>query len=242
MKFFCFIFLVCCSLETILSEDYKSLAIVAPSDSVLKIRATEIPRHEISSDENQNIIDQMFEIAKGERLDVQSGVMVGLAAPQVGISKRIVLVDVSFDSANRTCGELKAFINPEIIYQSDDLEVDREGCYSVDSRLVGIVPRSKEIEVIAFDRYGNSIREKFLDFTARVFQHEVDHLDGYCFPDRMQGAGVMHFVRESDMPSYRENWETWPIQCPFDAWPLMKEGKPYEHLLPNMQDIIVTPR
>ena len=184
MKFFCFIFLVCCSLETIFSEDYKSLEIVVPSDSVLKIRATEIPRHEISSSENQNIIDQMYEIARGERLDEDSRVMVGLAAPQVGISKRIVLVDVSFDSANRTCGELRAFINPEIIYQSDDLEVDREGCYSVDSRLVGIVPRSKEIEITAFDRYGNLVREKYSGFTARVFQHEIDHLDGVLFIDK----------------------------------------------------------
>ena len=136
----------------------------------------------------------MFDIARGERTDPEAKVMVGLAAPQIGISKRIILVDIGVDSDRKNLGELTAFINPEILWHSEELVDGREGCFSVDDRVVGVVPRSKSIKIRAYDREGNLVSLELADFTARIFQHETDHLNGIRFPDRVGEGGKLQWV------------------------------------------------
>ena len=99
---------------------------------------------------------------------------VGLAAPQIGISKRIIVIDPG--------DQYIEMINPEIIYREGE-ELGREGCLSVPG-IVGWVNRSQKIRVKGLDRNGDILDIEAVDLMARVFQHEIDHLDGILFPDK----------------------------------------------------------
>ncbi len=108
---------------------------------------------------------------------------VGIAAPQVGVSRRLIAVQ-RFDKAGEP---FEFYINPEILSVSGEAEEGPEGCLSVDG-VRGTVARPRRIEL----RYRN---ERFADttetvegFTAVIFQHETDHLDGVLFIDRMERA------------------------------------------------------
>ncbi len=196
-----------------------------PTDPLLNACASEVSLHEIPLQHIQSLIDQMFEAAQGERsVDPTKRPLVGLAAPQIGIAKRIILVDMAVTSERNSLGDLKAFINPEILWQSKEMLWDREGCFSVDRRIGGIVPRSESIKLIAYDRYGIALMEEFTGFTARIFQHEIDHLNGIRFPDRVGQEGALHWVEFSEFPEYRQNWQSWPNFCSWDKWLEMKEN------------------
>lgn len=100
---------------------------------------------------------------------------VGLAAPQVGVLKRIALVDVG--------DGLIELINPEIIH-TEGLQIADEGCLSVPGKY-GKVERPKVVTVRATDRNGNEFEITGEDFLARAFCHEIDHLDGVVFVDKV---------------------------------------------------------
>ena len=123
---------------------------VRPGDPFLQSVAAEVPVDEIPSAKIQGIIDRMLEIARGERGDVEKRVMVGLAAPQIGVPLQIILVDMGVDSSRKNLGQLEAFINPKITYLSAEGEEGREGCFSVDSHIAGVVRRATEIHIMAY--------------------------------------------------------------------------------------------
>lgn len=99
---------------------------------------------------------------------------VGIAAPQIGVSKRIIVIDPG--------DQLIEMINPQIIY-SEGEQTAREGCLSVPD-LVGWCKRAQRITVKGLNRNGEEIEMEATDMLARVFQHEIDHLDGIVFPDK----------------------------------------------------------
>lgn len=99
---------------------------------------------------------------------------VGLAAPQIGISKRIIVVDPG--------DRLIQIINPEIIY-SEGEQNGSEGCLSVPGK-VGWLKRAHKVTVKGLDPSGETIEIEAMDFLARILQHEIDHLDGILFPDK----------------------------------------------------------
>lgn len=102
---------------------------------------------------------------------------VGLAAPQVGISKRVIVVDI---------GEgLYKLVNPEVI-ASSGIQDGPEGCLSVPG-MVGNVKRSEHVKVKALDENGNDIILEASGYLARAFQHEIDHLNGIIFIDKATG-------------------------------------------------------
>jgi peptide deformylase len=197
---------------------FSMCAFLHPTDPLLNMRAAEVPVHDIPTPAIQGLIDQMFEIARGERVDVSKPSMVGLAAPQIGIVKRVILVDVGTTSERNFFGELKAFINPQILWHSNEVLLDREGCFSVDRRIRGIVPRFESIKVVAYDRYGNPVAEEISGFPARIFQHEIDHLEGIRFPDRVGENGTLHWVELEDFSHYKQNWNNWTECCPWHKW------------------------
>jgi peptide deformylase len=197
------------------------------TDTRLNLRSEEIPLEEIQSLGIQQIIEKMFMIAKGERSHTENGSLVGLAAPQIGVWKRIILVDIGADN-DEQLGTLKAYINPEITWMSSRIENGREDCYSIDSRVYGIVPRAYSIKVRAYDRVGRLVEEEHRGFVARIFQHEVDHLEGIRFPDRVGKAGKLHWVSTDQVQNYRHHEKQWQTQCPWTVWQNMKAGKTYE--------------
>ena len=118
------------------------------------------------------------------------GHSVGLAAPQLGELTRVVVVDCSKHRKARVNHGLLTLINPEIVEQSGN-EVGREGCLSIPD-LTANVRRSTRIIVTATDLLNNRIRIESEGFEARAIQHEIDHLDGVLFLDRV--ASLDHDV------------------------------------------------
>lgn len=193
---------------------------LAPGDARLNERASEVCPCHISSEEIQQAINVMYEVAYDKAKDRSRPILVGLAAPQIGIQKRVILVDISSDLS---FSNLKEFINPVILWRSDEIEIGREGCFSTD-QIYGLVPRSKKVLIWAYDRNGNTFSEEYEDFVARILQHEIDHLDGIRFPDRMSEDTPLHWVEEEQMPKYRIHWADWPITIGREDWRKMKEG------------------
>lgn len=107
---------------------------------------------------------------------------VGIAAPQVGHFKRIFIVDVSGRKNTPNNGHL-VLVNPEIV-QWDGFAVGREGCLSVPD-FTGNVIRAEQIQLEAFDPDGKPVQFEMEGYEARAVQHELDHLDGMLFLDRL---------------------------------------------------------
>jgi peptide deformylase len=111
---------------------------------------------------------------------------VGIAAPQVASSVRLFIV-ASRPSPRYPYAptmEPTAIIDPQIIDRSTEMVMGWEGCLSVPG-VRGLVPRHQSIEVTYFTANGEFVQRKLTDFIARIFQHELDHLDGILFPDRV---------------------------------------------------------
>lgn len=106
---------------------------------------------------------------------------VGIAAPQVGINRRLILVQ-RFDKDGNP---FESIFNPEIISLSDSLHARIEGCLSI-PEIRDTVIRPWMIEIKYQDIHGEYIHEKVEGFTARIFQHEIDHLNGVLFTDRIK--------------------------------------------------------
>ena len=127
----------------------------------------------------------------------------GLAAPQVHVSKRVVIFHAAEDrlgAAEESAPEpLTVLINPEIEPIGDEIELGREACLSVPG-LTGIVPRHLHIRYRGLTPAGETIERAASGFHARVVQHECDHLDGVLYPMRMTDLSTLGFVEEA----YRE--------------------------------------
>ena len=110
----------------------------------------------------------------------------GLAAPQIGVGLRVVIFAVHHNPRYPEVEPIPEtiLINPEILPQSDTVISGWEGCLSVPG-MRGLVPRYQQIRYRGVDLCGNRIDKVVADFHARVVQHEVDHLDGILYPQRM---------------------------------------------------------
>jgi peptide deformylase len=124
---------------------------------------------------------------------------VGLAAPQVGESLRVIIFEVPETRASGAEGDgplaLQALINPEIEPIGDELELGWEGCLSIPG-LRGEVPRYARIRYTGLDGEGNRVTRDASGFHARVLQHEVDHLDGVLYLERMTDMRRIGYVDE----------------------------------------------
>jgi peptide deformylase len=118
---------------------------------------------------------------------------VGLAAPQVNVAERVIVIELPADEEEGTPAELYAFVNPEIVKVSREVEEDLEGCLSVPG-YVGDVPRHTMVVVRGQDVYGKPQRVRANDYLARILQHEIDHLDGILFIDRVTDPANIHKI------------------------------------------------
>src|SRR5512138_3171738 len=145
---------------------------------VLRAAAEPLTRGQIRSNEVQRLIDDMI-----ETLHEYEGV--GLAAPQVHAPLRLALIEVpAAPDAGREAVALTVLVNPVVTLLSDERVQGWEGCLSLPG-MRGSVPRSPQVRVEALDRQARPITIDARDFTARVIQHECDHLDGVLYIDRM---------------------------------------------------------
>ena len=107
---------------------------------------------------------------------------VGLAAPQVAASLRLIVVEYGDDEDEKVPKKLFVVANPEIIEKSIETELGVEGCLSVPG-LIGEVERNLSVTIKGQNRIGKSIKVKAEGWLARIFQHEIDHLDGILYTD-----------------------------------------------------------
>lgn len=192
------------------------------NDPRLRKIAQAIPEAELNSSRIIKITETMLKIIKGEQKGHKKGV--GLAAPQIGILKRIILVDIAA-KGKRPGGDLRIYINPQIIRTSKRKEEWYEGCYST-GRICGIVSRPISIKIRAYNITPpgcDIVEETWAGYTARIFQHEIDHLDGKLFMDHIMSPDKLHWVEETEFPFYRnkEAWRNWPKKAPY---PLLSTG------------------
>jgi peptide deformylase len=125
----------------------------------------------------QVLIDDMVET-------MQAANGAGLAAPQIGVLERVIVVQLPEDEEDPQSGKLFALCNPQIV-RADGEEEGDEGCLCLPG-YVGEVKRATSVTVKAQDLRGRKVRIKAEGFLARVFQHEVDHLDGILYIDRVE--------------------------------------------------------
>ncbi len=166
-------------------------------DPVLRQKAKKIPR---VNNAVRKILDEMLDIMRNN-----SGA--GLAAPQIGISKRLAVVDV---------GEGPYFlVNPEIVARSADTDTIWEGCLSWPG-YVGEVQRPQKVSIRALDRDGHEVWVEAEGFLARAFQHELDHLDGVLFVDR---ASLVKEVTKEDEGEEEGEGNASPVKAVFMGSP-----------------------
>ena len=108
---------------------------------------------------------------------------VGLAAPQVGVSSRVIVMEFGDEENEEAPKKLYTLINPEITFASEEKVSGIEGCLSVPG-LLGEVDRNTKVIVRGMNRQGKMVKITAKGWLARIFQHEIDHLDGILYPDR----------------------------------------------------------
>lgn len=157
---------------------------------ILREIAKEVPAAEIGTQAFQDFVGSMI-----DTMHEYDGA--GLAAPQVHVSQRIVVMEVKNNPRypDAESMPLCVVINPRIHFLCERRVEIVEGCLSIPD-LRGVVSRVAEIELEALDRNGDPIRTHFEGFSAAVVQHECDHLDGVLYVDRVADTRTLSFVRE----------------------------------------------
>jgi len=153
---------------------------------VLRAKARALSPADVRTAEFQKLVDNMI-----ETMVEYHGV--GLAAPQVHEGLRVFVADLG--ARDEESSDPIAIINPEILSVGSEIVEDWEGCLSIPD-IRGRVPRAREIKVRALDRNGERIELRAQNFSARVIQHETDHLDGVLFFDRMKAFDSLTFLDE----------------------------------------------
>ena len=132
-------------------------------------------------------LDQLLDDMKDTLAEAQGA---GLAAPQVGVLRRAVIVVDDTD-------EMLELVNPEILSQSGE-QAGPEGCLSVPGKW-GMVSRPSHVRIRAQDRFGNWFEAEGEDLTARCFCHEIEHLDGHLYVEHID-----HFMTEDELEEFYE--------------------------------------
>jgi peptide deformylase len=151
------------------------LEIVTLPQTILRHKA-----HKVSDfgPDFQDLVDDMIET-------MRHAPGVGLAAPQVGESIRLIVVEYGDEDDEEIPPRLYVMANPEITRTSQETLLGTEGCLSVPG-IQGDVERFESLTVKGFNRHGHPMTVKAKGWLARIFQHEIDHLDGVLFVDRAE--------------------------------------------------------
>ncbi len=181
----------CCSVEDVFTPEeigliegegvMRVLKSNVPADSaVLRLESRPLTDRMLALDEYRLLCERMLATVQDPENEG-----VGIAAPQVGISRRLVAVQ-RFD---REGGPFEFYVNPEIVRYGEEMAPGGEGCLSVPD-MRGTVERAQEIDVRYRTLHGTDTLETVKGFTAVIFQHEIDHLDGILYTDRALPEGI----------------------------------------------------
>lgn len=167
-------------------------SIVTLPDPILRRKARAVTKFDKTL---QTLIDDMIET-------MREAPGVGLAAPQVGMSDRLIVVEYyENEKAEEAEDEMKkkvwTILNPEIVKVSDEKVMGVEGCLSIPD-LVGEVERHEKVQIKGLNRHGKPMRIKAQGWLARIFQHEIDHVNGIVFTDRATHVWIPQTEEEKE--------------------------------------------
>lgn len=132
--------------------------------------------------------------------------VVGLAANQLGVNQRIVVVDLGI--GHKSYSDIHVLVNPVIKWKSKTLTERSEGCVNLNG-IHGFVKRSTRVKLDAYDRSGNAISLDIHGWPAILLQHEVGHLNGELFIDLLPNPKKAHLVDDSEVVEYKRNKKSW---------------------------------
>ena len=142
--------------------------------------------------ELQSLIDDMIET-------MRAAPGVGLAAPQVNVSQRVIVVEFGDELDEEVAPELYIVVNPRIKRPAREMVLGQEGCLSIPD-LVGDVQRSTSATIQGQNRRGHNIKIKTEGWLTRIFQHEVDHINGVLFIDKAERIYTLEELEEDPDP------------------------------------------
>lgn len=155
---------------------------------ILRKKAKIVAVKDVHTQALKTLIERMF-------FTIQD-IGVGLAAPQIGQSIQLAVIDIHpLPHRPNVTPYKRVIINPKIVSYSESMESDYEGCLSCGG-ISGNVPRSKQVTVEYYDEHGEKQRETARGLVAKVFQHEIDHLNGILYVDRMTDMRTIMTVEE----------------------------------------------
>lgn len=165
-----------------------ALKVITEGDSRLRQKAIKVRRVD---DEIRRLIRDMHETMK-----VEKGV--GLAGNQVGVLRRVIVIGIPEGLENEGDPEVKmSLVNPEIV-RSNGRQVGTEACLSI-PEWYGDVARAMNVTVKARDENDREVRVKASGYLARILQHEIDHLDGILFLDRVEDRSTLRHISDEEI-------------------------------------------
>lgn len=159
-----------------------------------RLRKTSFKVNHIT-EETKQIVQEMIDASLNWEKDHPHELSAAMAAPQLGINKRIIIIRDDLD--DKTNANFTALIDPEVIKASGKIITDYEGCLSVPF-IYGLVPRSSKLRIKAKLLNGTEVRIKAEDNLARTLAHEIDHLDGVLFVDHIKDNQEAFFELDKD--------------------------------------------
>ena len=160
-------------------------SILEQDNPILRKQAEAVPESEFKSNWLEQLAQNMITIMKEK-------CAVGVAAPQIGISKRVIVFGTTYTKRKNIEEHIPdtILINPALKILSEKKECGYEGCLNT-GELMGHIPRAIEIEYTGFDLEGNAITKHATGFEARIVQHEIDHLNGILFFDHIEDLNTL---------------------------------------------------
>jgi len=167
------------------NAEKKKPSITVPKEAVKKppLKIHELGHKALRTPANRivKVDDSIRKLAKDMLITMYSAKGIGLAAPQVGVHKRLLVIDLNFEDPNAAPN---VFINPEIISSSATLDTYEEGCLSIPGVYLNVL-RPSSIKISYRDEMGRPKKMNADGLLARCIQHEIDHLNGVCFVDKV---------------------------------------------------------
>ena len=159
-------------------------------DSILRQQAEPVSEAEFGSPELKQLVKDMIAIME------EKGA-VGVAAPQIGISKQVIVFSTAYTKRRKPEHPIPdtALINPDYQVLSEEIQTGYEGCLNC-GELMGEVPRAMEVEYTGYDVDGNQVTRQATGLEARIIQHEVDHLRGLLFFDHVKDKSTLTTMSE----------------------------------------------
>lgn len=187
---------------------------LAQDDPRLRRGCVELTRAQLRLKEQQTEIDALLDYVYGKGNKTVPGAArdrgrpgtVGLSANQVGVMKQISVVDLSI--GRRGYFDLHVLVNPQIVWQSKATIAKPEGCVNFPT-IWGVTRRSRTVRVEALDRSGNELALKVTGWAAVLLQHEIDHLNGHLFIDRLVDPTRADLVKAGEYAQYRKHKAAW---------------------------------